>query len=203
MKQIIKSVPPQFADNYRRGWAGFTFHDDSFVSNGIAWFSRPDLLDLGDRKASHTLIVSGFDSCIEAQPKGVVESDLAKYFNDPHCHVFFRCPVGYTEEMGDIIVDAAAAHIGDGYGYGLIVADALAGSIAGRILNKLLFNLPHRLVSGWLDGRKQEICSELVALALQSVPALARLGCLTQPARMITPVMLAFDDQVFLPLRKL
>lgn len=187
--------------NYMRGWVFFTFTDDNFVSEGIAWFTRPHLLKPDDRPVSHTGITTGPNGTIEALQQGVVESDLAKYFNDPHVHIFFRCPQGYTEDMGNTIVTAAAGYLGEGYGYPLIVANFLAKNILGRIINKLAFNWPNRAVSWLLDSKRQAICSELVAMALQAVPWLKNIGCLKNPARMITPRDLSSDDKVFVPLK--
>lgn len=193
-----RSAVPEYGVNYCRGWIGFTFTDDSIISQGVAWFSRTSSIE-GKQKVSHTLICTGPDNCIEAQPRGVVRSDLEKYFNDPHVHIFFRRPKGFSLAMQQRIIDAAEQHIGDKYGYGLILADLMAGSFLGRVLNRLLCNAPNKMVSGWLDSKKSEICSELVALSLKADPSLDGKGCLTLPARMVTPEMLAFDDQVFDP----
>ena len=192
-----ESIEPRYNDNYGAGWIGFTYYDDSFISKGIAWFTRTGTKH---PHVSHVLVVTSPGECIEAQPKGVVRADLAKYFDDPHCHIFFRKPTVFSRRIADQIVAAATSHLGDKYGYSLILADALAGSMLGRLVNKLTCNIPNRLVSGWLDSRKQEICSELGALCLQAVPELRGRGCLEMPACIVTPQMLAFDEQVFEPM---
>lgn len=196
----IKSVSPVYGDNYNMGWVGCVFHDDSVISQGIAWFTRPDLLKPDQSPVSHVLVVSGIGSCIEALPQGVVQSSLDSYFGQPNTHIFFRKPVLYDYQMGVNIVDEAEKHLGEKYGYSLLVADAMAGSFVGRILNWALFNWPHRIVSGMLDRKKEQICSELAARSLQADWRLRTLGCLAQPARMITPRMLAFDNAVFSPM---
>jgi hypothetical protein len=40
MPRTIVIVKPEYGLNYTKGFIGFTFDDQSFVSNGIAWFTR-------------------------------------------------------------------------------------------------------------------------------------------------------------------
>ena len=192
-----KSLVPMWGVNYRTGYVGFTFHTDEVLSQGIAWFERWDRLS--DIRVSHTFIVIGPDETIEALPQGVVNSDVGKYFNDFNCLTFFRVPVGYAPKLGSCIVCAASRYLGDSYGYGLLLADLLANSFIGHAINKVFHNGPNQTVSNWLDGRKSEICSELVAKALQAQPSLSTVGCLANPARTIMPQMLFEDESVFQP----
>lgn len=191
----IINVTPQYGINYRIGYVGFTFASRSFVSNGIAFFTR------WDRKSapvSHTFIVSGPNECIEAQGVGVVVSDLEKYFKDLRYLVAFKEPVGWTPELGERIVEAARKRVGKKYGYSLIVADALTHTAFGRMLGKLTKGWTTRKVTQLLDSKNQEICSELVANALVEQPELADAPLLKRliPSE-ITPQMLFEDAHLF------
>lgn len=197
----IKTVKPDFGGNYDLGYIGFTSRTDDLVAAGIAWFERWD-----DRASSpypkitveHALVVSGENECIEAHAvTGVSRSDLTKYFRDKHCHIFFRKPVGWSLRRGEGIVAAAKDHLGESYGYGLIVADLLANTYFGRWLNRWTRNVPNRIVSKFCDAAGTEVCSELAAKALQAQPWLRERGCLRQPARTVTPQALFEDRRVF------
>ena len=194
------SLIPVWGDNYRPGFIGFTFKDGSFVSNGIVFFTRWERMS--DFKASHVLVVSGENACVEAQGSGVVEAPLSHYFDDLSYAIAFRKPKGWTPEMGERIVKAAREHVGKKYGYALIVGNAVTHSTAGRLLHKLTKGWTTRVVSKWFDGANAEICSETVALALQTQPELKNLGCLKQPANTITPQQLFEDNEVFEPWKK-
>ena len=144
MKDAV-SLIPIWGDNYRAGFVGFTFKDGSFVSDGIAYFTRWDRMT--DFKASHTLIVSGPDACIEAQGRGVVEAPLSHYFDNLSYAIAFRKPKGWTPALGKRIVKAAREHVGKKYDYALIVGNAITHSVAGRIFGKLTNGWTTRVVS--------------------------------------------------------
>lgn len=200
MSLEIRSVVPKFEDNYDVGWIGFQFTDNSFVSNGIAWFERWDRL--GDIRVSHCFVVSGYNKCIEALAHGVTESTLEERFADPHVHVFFRVPLTWDQKLGESIVASAREHLGHKYGYALIVAHFLASTLIGRLVNKLTGGWPNRLMTRICNGRLSEICSELMALAMQAQPRLSTLGCLARPAREVRPQVLFEDGLVFQPWKK-
>jgi hypothetical protein len=195
------SLKPNFGVNYDVGYIGFTARCCDPVAAGIAWFERwPVGRVPAGLIVTHALVVSGADECIEAHAKfGVQRSTLSKYFNDPHCQLFFRKPRGWDLPRGQQIVSAAAAHVGDKYGYGIILADLLANTYLGHWLNYWLRNWPNRLVCRLLDRAGSEVCSELAALALQEQWWIPRLGCLENPACMVTPQALFEDDCVFEP----
>jgi len=198
---MIKSVQPIFGDNggnYDVGYVGFCYTDNSFISQGIAWFTRWDKEHMPP--VSHTFIVTGSNSCIEAQAKGVVPADLTQYFNTPHVHVFFRKPVGWTLDLGNKIVAKGASKIGVRYNFASIITDLIAGSTIGHYLNKWFNNWPNKIVSysvGWIGM----VCSTFVAWTLQQFDEFKLLGCLQLPARIITPQQLADDDTLFVPMK--
>lgn len=187
---LLVSVQPKWGDNVRLGYCGFTRHAGDFVSDGIAWFERWDGKYDGV-SVTHAFIVSGPDEVIEAQSRGVVRASLSRYFRDPACQVFFRKPKFYTPLLGQGIVNSAAKYLGEKYGFTLIVADAIARSYLGHALG-----LAGPLA--WLmANKKQEICSQLAARALNAQPELRGLGVLAQPSTVITPQMLFNDRFIF------
>lgn len=191
------SQTPNFGVNYDVGWIGFQFVDNNLISLGIAWFTKWTAYK--NIPVSHTFICTGHDECVEALGSGVVRSGLSERFADKHTHVCFRKPRHWDKASADQIKRTAEAHIGDKYDYSLILADALAGSMVGKLVNLLTRNWANRIVTKLLDSKKQQICSELAATALRSVPVLSHLGCLTLPPRMIVPSQLFSDEQVFEP----
>ena len=195
MKTVLERNAPKYLTNYGPGWVGFTYHPDQWLSYGIAYFERYE--DADGIPVTHTFVCSGPDKCIEALGRGIVESDLGKYFNDPKCRIFFLRPKGWSEVMGMRIVSAAHQHIGDRYGYGIIAADALGNTLAGRAINRLTGGLLSQWLWKRLDRPKAEICSELVADALQAQPEFNGVGCLKGKSWEITPQMLFEDDFVF------
>lgn len=188
------SLKPNFGVNYDVGYVGFTSRSDDPVDAGIAWFER--WYDYDQICVTHALIVSGPDECVEAHARtGVQKSTLSKYWNDPHCRLFFRKPAGWYQRLGEDIAISAQRHIGDKYGYGLIVADMLADTALGHWLNRKLKDWPNRAVSKLLNRAGTEVCSELAAEALKD--NLPWLGCLSKPARMIEPQELFVNRMVF------
>jgi len=193
----VLSIKPEWGVNFDLGYIGFTFNDKSFVSNGIAFFEHWDRYS--GIPVSHCLIVTGWDACIEALPQGVVNSDLGKYFDDPHTRIFFRKPKGWNYNIAMRMTDEAGIHVGEKYGYCLLFSHAVAATLPGRILNLLTFNLPNKALSAIFDERKKQICSELAAKAIAANPDLKGKGVLKKPPRMITPQMLFEDNEIFEP----
>jgi hypothetical protein len=192
----IESRAPIFGENYNRGYIGFTYHDDHISSRGIAYFTR--WARMSDIRVSHCFIVSCRNELIEALLKPGVHLDhIDKYFGDPHCHVFFRKPQGWTVDVGDAILYTAARQIGDKYDLPLILTQALRGTFLGRVINKLFKDHPDRLLSRLADGADRWICSELCAYCLDEQPALRDKGILADPVNTIDPQELFEDDRVF------
>lgn len=197
MPSTIKSVVPVFGENYDIGWIGFSYESHDLLSVGIAFFTRWD--SYGNVPVSHSFVVSGPDSCVEALATGVKQSNLRDRFADSHTAVFFRKPKGWNTYMGDQIKRSAEAHIGDKYGYTTIVADWFCGTVGGRFLGWVTRGWTDRLVCQLLDNKRAEVCSELCAIALRSVSSLRYLGCLNVAPSMVTPQKLFGDEQVFEP----
>lgn len=193
---ITNSITPQFGVNYQPGYIGFTFTRDSEISKGIAYFERWERLS--DIKVSHVLIVSGANECIEAHAgEGVARAPLDKYFNDPHTLIFFRQPKRWAPELGQRIVDAAAAKIGCKYNFELIAADMMADSLFGHWCNQIFHNYPRRFVARLLDQTNEFICSQLGSYSMAVQPEFKGVGCLEFPLDTIEPQELFEDEQLF------
>lgn len=198
----IVSVLPEFGVNYNTGYIGFTYNDDSFISKGIAWFTRWDQgknPDVPDVPLSHVVVVTGNGSCAEATTPRSKETPLAEYFNDPHVHIFFRKPVTWTEDLGKRISWSALCRVGATYGYTSIVGHAIANSFFGKALGFVTFGLTTKAFKRAFDKKNQFICSEYAALAMQDQAELKGKGVLKQKACEIDPQMLFTDKVIFEP----
>lgn len=195
--QIVEQRPV-WQTNLNVGYNAFITRRKDFISAGIRWFSRWDDLP-GVPPVSHAFIISGPNETIEAFGNGVGRGTLSAYLNDPNVALLIRVPSGYTEDLGQRIVAEAAKHIGDRYGYVLIAAMALTNTILGHGIDKATGGWLSRKVDGWADGKREEICSELVAIADAAQPELAGRGILKNPASTIKPVDLMGDAVIYQP----
>lgn len=192
----IRKITPRWLDNYAPGYIGFSFNTRAPLSYGISYFQR--WVRMSDIRVSHTFVVSGEDSCIEAVAGGVREGPLGYYFNDPYIRVFFREPRDYTADMGRRISSTAASLKGKRYDTRLI-----AGHLAANLwlLRRALAKDHHPKVERWLLARANDpdayVCSEVAAFALDCQWELCDVGCLKDPHELITPQRLFEDAEVF------
>lgn len=194
----VESQAPEYGVNYNAGYIGFTFDDDSVISEGIAYFTRWDRLS--DIPVSHALIVIGENTCIEAVAgQGVIQSNLGKYFWDKNSHIFFRKPVGINENIVNEIIWTAKKEIGASYANGLIVNDMVRATFLGHLLDKLSHDEIFDRISMVLDEKGSFICSELAAYCLKSAKSWIynNAGILDRPASAITPQSLFSDSIIF------
>ena len=192
----IHSLAPRYGDNYKIGYIGFSFNDASVVSHGIAYLTR--WTRMGAVKVSHALVVAGDGVCVEAQvEKGVVEQSLDRCFDDPHEHLFFRKPRGYTSVIGARIAAVARGQVGAGYDHLLIAAQAMQGCFLGRWVRAVFGDRPDEAVSRLLNDPNNWICSELAAYALDSQPEYRDKGVLIKPDFTIDPQELFEDAELF------
>lgn len=193
----VTTIEPAFGFNYNIGYVGFTWTPRDIVANGIAWFTRRDALS--EIRVCHVLVVSGPGTCIESTGRtGVVETSMAKYFNDPNKLIFFREPQCYSSAMGKAIVERARQHVGRGYDFRLIAGLAIANSMVGQAISRVVPALEERVARRWnTPGR--DICVEPVVDALNTQPAIRGRGTLAKPTYAINPQELFEDDVVFSP----
>jgi hypothetical protein len=193
---------PLWGETLKPGYCGFITRERDIIGDDIEWFER---FDKG-LPFCHAFVVArqfytyGINDTviIEAHARaGVHAAFLSEYLGDPNCQCFIRVPFGYTDEVGAEIVTEAKSHLGEKYDYGLIVADAMANTYMGHLINRLTWNIPDKLVCALFTQRHHAICSELAAEALKSQQYLSLLGCLSRPSDTIMPADLGNDDQVF------
>ena len=182
---------PIWGKDYDAGYIGFSFGRRSFLSNAIAYFELPECKR--GIHVSHTFVVAGPNDCIEAQPSGVVHSDIESYWVDPDSRIYWHRPKGWTPAMGERIVAAAETMVGDKYGFSIIAAHWLTRNPLGTILGAVTCGWTTRRVLGFMERKGEEVCSEVVAEALRAQPEFKFVSCLNRPAHEITPQRL-FDD---------
>lgn len=196
MKQDhVKSLNPDYGQNYDAGYIGFQFEDHDFISEGIAYFTRWDRLC--DIRVSHAFIVACENECIEAVRAGVKFSKLEDRFNDPHCHVFFRKPLPWTHALAQKVIYTGAGIVGRKYDFLLIMAMFIRGTMLGEALYRVIGQKFVNRLTGWFDMRNRYICSEFVAYCLQQQPEYRDKGCLNFKAHTINPQQLFGDDALF------
>lgn len=198
VKYSIESELPLYGVNYNKGYIGFTFNNASFVSEGIAYFTRWDRMS--DIPVSHALIVIDENTCVEAiMGEGVKKTNLDHYFWDNHSHIFFRKPRGINDTVENEIVLATENEIGATYANNLIVNDMIRATFLGHLLDELTHDTIFDGLSMILDKDGSFICSELAAYCLKSSKSWAynNVGILSRPASAITPQSLFCDDVIF------
>lgn len=200
MSNAIVSVKPEFGVNYKNGYIGFTFTDNSFISNGIAWFDRWEKgknSNLPDLNLSHAFIVSGRNECIEALDTGVTLSPLTKFFDDPHTHICFRKPLGLTEEIADRMLLDASRLLGSPYDFILVAGHAVSDSFGGKLLEEITNGKSRDLITWLFETKGKYICSELIAEIMRKRPEYGTKGVLSHPPYSLDPQRIFQDEIVF------
>lgn len=199
----VRSLTPRYGENYKRGFIGFTFKDDSFVSHGIAFMTRWD--NLKRIPVSHALVVTDDSTCVEAiMGKGVVRSDLRDYFNDPHTHIFFKKPRDITDIDTVQIVSAADKEVGADYANRLIVNNFLRNTFLGHFIDEVTDNKFFDKLASGVQKQGDFICSQLAAHAMNAAElwTYRGKGILGRPEAAINPQNLSCDEVVFKPWKK-
>jgi len=194
----IIQAKPKWGETLLPGYCGFITRERDLVGDGVEWFER---FELG-LPFVHTFVVEdegeSSPNIIEAHAgTGVHRTTMDQYLGQRDCQCFIRMPMGWTTDIGDKIVAAASAHLGEKYAFSLIFADAVTNTFVGHCLNQLTFSIPDRFLCWALSDAHRKICSELVALALQSQFYLRLRGCLRRPADTIIPKELGNDGSVW------
>ena len=189
---------PQYGVNYNKGYIGFVYNDTSLISQGIVYFTKWD--DLYNVPGNHALIVEDETNCIEAMmTKGIQRNPLKDYFENPHTHIFFRKPNDLNNIVAEQISEAASKEIGAGYANGLIINDALRGTLLGHIIDDLTHDALFDFLSQMMCKKGSFICSQLAAYSLKEAKdwAYRKSGVLRRPTTAITPQELFCDDAIF------
>jgi hypothetical protein len=192
----IESVNPVYRKNYKKGYIGFTYNNNNIISQGIAYFTRWS--KISDINATHALVVTGENECIEAHATtGVRRANLEQYFQDKHCQIFFRKPNNLTNFIADQIVQTLIPEIGKQYDFNLITSQALSGTFLGRFFDTYLKGQLEDTLTKILNEHDKWICSELAAYALDEQVEYRDKGILTRPNATISPQELFEDTIIF------
>jgi hypothetical protein len=192
-----KDLAPKFGENgnYNVGYIGFTYHSKNIISQGIAYFTRRD--QISEVTASHALIVTGENQCVEAHfETGVAQRDLRDYFDDKHCQIFFKKPKELMPEIANNIAKAAESQMGCKYDINLISRLMFAYTHLGRIINKITKDEFVKWLTRQHQGDDEWICSELAAYCLDKQPEYKDQDILSLPNAIITPQKL-FESKIF------
>jgi len=197
-KLEITIEQPIYGNNYNKGYIGFTY-DGSFIAKGIVHFTR--WAKMSDIYASHALIVTGENSCIEADASSncVREGTLDRYFGENKCQIFFRKPNGLNDEIAHRIVSIIQPELGKEYDFKSILIQTLSGTFLGYLLDRLLQGKIEEILAILLNDPNKWICSELAAYALDEQPEYKNKGILKRPNATISPQELFEDSEIFEP----
>jgi hypothetical protein len=193
----ITSLEPKFGENgnYNIGYIGFTYHSTNIISQGIAYFTRWHRL--GEIKASHALIVTGENQCVEAHVEtGVAQRDLKDYFDNEHCQIFFRKPKNLTPKIANNMARVADSQVGCQYDIDLIKRLMFAYTHLGWVINKITKDEFVKWLTRQHQGDDEWICSELAAYCLDEQPEYKDQDILSLPNTIITPQKL-FESKIF------
>ncbi len=195
----INLIEPVYGLNYNKGYIGFTYDGTHPVGRGIAYFTK--WYKMSNIHATHVLIVTGKNSCIEADAASnmVKESPLEPYFAPSNRQIFFRKPRDISDEIAARIVSTLESELGKKYDYKLILAHAISGGLPGYLMNRLSKGVLKERLSSVLDCPNSYICSELAAYALDEQPEYRDRGVLNLPNSTINPQNLFEDDEIFEP----
>ncbi len=190
----LTAISPRYGENYNKGYIGFTYHNDNVIAEGITYFTKWDCMS--DIYATHALIVTGENSCIEADANQncVRVGTLDHYFAEPHCQIFFRKPKDWTAEIADRIVRVAELEVGKQYDFKAISTQALSGTLLGHLFDRLIQGRFEDWLAQQLDDPNKWICSELAAYALDQQPEYHDKGVLKCRNSAISPQEL-FEDK--------
>lgn len=193
-----ESQTPKYGVNYNAGYIGFLYKDEAMFSKGITYFTEAQ--DYWNIPVSHVLIVTGENSCVEAvSGRGVIMSDLNKYFCDEHTLTFFKKPKGMDEIIAGEIIQTAERQVGTNYADSLIVNDLMRETFMGQLLDELGNDRIFDAISTTLNKESYFRCSELAAYCLKSADSWSynNSGILTKPVSTVTPENLFCDREIF------
>lgn len=200
LSKLIKKTPDslKYGVDYQKGDIGFTFDKKSWISSGIAHFTRWQRKS--NIKIDHALIIIDDSTCIEAiSDTGVAVKKLKDYFNNQNTVIFFKRLKGINKKIADEIVKNAKAEVGKKYAKILLLVGIIRGSYIGHWIDKITHNKFFDKQFQLINRGRSFLCSELVAHCLQK----AKLwpyhneGILKRPAAAINPQELFEDENIF------
>lgn len=193
---LVESVKPVWLQNYKPGYVGFVSRLNNVVSLGIGLLQKES--DVKGIKVSHTFMVVDRDVCIEASSRGVIFTNITKYFSNPEVLVMFKKPRLYDkEQVHKVFIPYAAGIVADKVGYDYLL-------LFGQVLDSFVTHKGKRRVMPEHENpircKSRMICSQLIARILKTGHLYKVLGVLAQWAESrITPQMLFEDRALFEP----
>jgi len=189
-------LPPKFGDNYKLGYIGFLIPADGPTCSGILHFPRE--IPLASLRALRAFVIVGENRAMEATAaRGVRETPLEKFIDDPRLSVVFRKPRKLDAAAGQRVAEAALAQSGLRYDQILTAARFLSASFLGRWLRSA-FPEPAARFPGLLEDRADPwLSAEFAAHCLAAVPHYADTGILARRAHPIHPQELFEDSDLF------
>lgn len=198
MAMLLTDVEPKYGVNYNKGDIGFTYDSSNLPSKGIVYVTGWS--SLSAVKVSHALIVSGENECIEAHSStGVVKRKLSDYFDNSHCQIFFREPLGLSQDLADRIVQVAESQIGKNYDFDVLPDLLIARTHLGWSLNRVCQGKLEELIGKLHENDQKWICSELAAFCLDQQPEFHDQGILKKSNSVIAPQELFESKELFKP----
>lgn len=192
----IQSVTPEFGDNYKPGFIGFTYTGSPFASRGITRLTRWSRLS--DISATGVFVVTGENEGVEVGRQfHVAKVALEKYFDDPKTQVFFRKPKKHSAPLGLAIAATAVAQVGTRFDELLIAASLVEGSFLRRWLLSHFREGGRRFTAALREAEVGWLSAELAAYCLDAQSAYADRGCLAEPRCALTPQRLFEDAELF------
>ncbi len=192
----IQSVTPEFGENYKPGFIGFTYSGSSAPSRGIAYITRWSRLS--DISATAALVVTGENEAVEIGRQGrVAKVALDRCFEDPKTQIFFRKPKKYSPALGLRIAGTALAQVGTRLDELILAASLLEGSFLRRWLMSQFRESSQRFAATLRAAETGWLSAELAAYCLDAQPEYADRGCLAEPRCAIMPQRLFEDGELF------
>lgn len=200
LSKLVKKAPDslKYGVDYEKGDIGFTFDKKSWISSGIAFFTRWQRSS--HIKIDHALIVIDDSTCIESVSEtGVAVKKLQDYFNNKDTTIFFRKLKGMNKEIADEIAKNAKDELGKKYAKTLLLVGVARGSFIGHWIDIITNNKFFDRQSQLINKGKSFFCSGLVAHCLKKVKQWRYhdKGVLKRPATGISPQELFEDETIF------
>lgn len=197
--KIIKEVKkPLYGIDYQKGDILFT-QDNCLkakaIYHGTRWDRKSGI------KVAHVAMIVDAAHCIEAKAKGVVITELEKYFNNEDYKFFIRRPKKITDEMADKLVKIAESDLGKNYSNSLLFIAALRSTIIGHCIDKATNNKLFDNLSSFVSKKGELLCSGYGASWLKRLDdwISCNKGVLKRPSAGINPQHIFESDELFEP----
>lgn len=171
---MLLNLYPVFGVDYWIGDCMFTRTPGSFLSDNIVDNTYPEDYAAGVLMASHVGGVESATDIVEAWSPDVRRWPLRNYFQDQETLIWFKRPLGQTQESALALAKFMASHVGEDYDESALIGLALTD-------NDDKSNKPNRLAD-----RNEWFCSQLYTQALLETETL-RMAALPETFKYVHP----------------